>query len=310
MERDILHGLKQTPKSLPSKYFYDAKGDALFQAIMDMPEYYLTRSEFGIFHQYAEGIVNAWKPNKHFEILELGAGDGSKTKVLIKQWLDAGLDFTYVPVDISQNVLDQLHTEFKKDFPELSISPRQGDYFDVLNDSKAHDCPRLILFLGSNIGNFRGEKENDFIDAIASCMNPGDGILVGFDLVKDPRRIRAAYNDKQGVTRAFNMNILTRCNNELGCNFALEEFAHYPIYDPLTQEARSYLISTCKQQVLFPQSGEAIDFGAGEAIHTETSRKYTESDIKLLYERAQLNIGGWFYDCKHYFTDCLGIKKR
>lgn len=308
MEQDIIAGLSLTPKSLPSKYFYDRKGDALFQAIMDMPEYYLTRSEYEIMTQQSSAIAEALNANGYFEVMELGAGDGTKTKVLLSNWLKRGLDFTYTPVDISANVLNQLQASFKTQLPELSVTPMQGEYFDVLEKTKSQQHKRLILFMGSNIGNFRGSSQNAFIDAISANMNPGDGLLVGFDLVKDPRIILEAYNDKQGITKAFNMNVLERCNKVLNTNFSLEEFAHYPIYDPHTQEARSYLISKRRQSVHFPNANVRIDFDAGETIHTETSRKYTEANIKALYERAQLKVNGWFYDCKHYFVDCLGVK--
>ncbi len=295
-------------KSLPSKYFYDQRGDALFQAIMDMPEYYLTRSEYEIVNQQYTAIAEALNPKGRLDVMELGAGDGTKTNVLLSNWLALGMDISYTPVDISANVLKQLQQTFKKNLPDLSVSPMQGDYFDVLEKTKGNANQRLILFMGSNIGNFRGPNQNAFIDAISENMNPGDGLLVGFDMVKDPRTILAAYNDKQGITKAFNMNILERCNRELNADFALDEFTHYPIYDPHTQEARSYLISNRTQSVHFPKSDVHIALNVGETIHTETSRKYTENDIKRLYKRANLNVNGWFYDCKHYFVDCLGVK--
>lgn len=309
MEKDIVSGLEAVHKSLPSKYFYDANGDALFQAIMNMPEYYLSRSELDVFLHHAQDIIQAFDPKGYFEIVELGAGDGTKTKVLIRKWLDMDLEFSYVPIDISKNVLDQLASEFKKSFDHIQIKPIVGDYFNVLKDKKEMTHPKLVLFLGSNIGNLRGDNQLRFIQSLSDSLNPGDALFIGFDLVKNPHTILDAYNDKSGITKQFNVNILARCNRELNTDFNLDNFTHYPIYDPETKEARSYLISTKKQVVTFPASGRQISFEAGETIHTETSRKYTKEDIEQLIIAANLKPVGWYYDCKHYFVNVLSIVK-
>ncbi len=309
MEKDIISGLAQEPKSLPSKYFYDATGDALFQAIMDMPEYYLSRSEMDVFLHHAKDIVLTFDPKGFFEIIELGAGDGTKTKVLINKWLEMGLDFSYVPIDISKNVLQLLAAEFKKSFDNLRMTPVAGDYFHVLKDKKTSNNRKLVLFLGSNIGNLRGDNQANFIQSLSDSLNPGDGLLIGFDLVKNPHTILEAYNDKNGITKQFNLNLLTRCNRELKTDFDLDNFSHYPIYDPERKEARSYLISMKKQVVTFPTSQLKITFEPGETIHTETSRKYTKADIEQLMTNANLKPSGWFYDCKHYFANVLSIKQ-
>lgn len=309
MEKDILNGLENTPKSLPSKYFYDASGDALFQAIMDMPEYYLSRSEMDVFLHSARDIIETFAPKNFFEIIELGAGDGSKTKVLIRKWLEMGLDFSYVPIDISKNVLNQLASDFRETFDNIQMTPIVGDYFNVLKDRKASNHPKLVLFLGSNIGNLRGENQARFIQSLSDSLNPGDGLFIGFDLVKNPHTILEAYNDKNGITKQFNINLLARCNRELNTNFDLNNFTHYPIYDPKSKEARSYLVSTRKQVITFPKSQRQITLEPGETIHTETSRKYTKDDIEELMEKAGLKPLGWFYDCKHYFVNALSIKQ-
>ncbi|MCC5917151.1 MAG: L-histidine N(alpha)-methyltransferase [Cryomorphaceae bacterium] len=247
--------------------------------------------------------------NGHFEILELGAGDGAKTKVLLGHWLKKTSAFNYIPIDISQNVLDILSKSFKTELPKLNISPLQGDYFRALAQTKTSKNRRLVLFLGSNIGNFRKNNESIFIQAISEQLKPNDAVLIGFDLAKDPRVIRSAYNDKSGITKAFNLNLLQRCNRELNTNFAIEEFDHYPIYDPLTREARSYLVSNIAQKVSFPNSGKTIDIAKGEIIHTETSRKYTHEEINQLFTENGFNVERSFEDCKGYFADVLAVKK-
>ncbi|HSK73001.1 MAG TPA: L-histidine N(alpha)-methyltransferase, partial [Pyrinomonadaceae bacterium] len=218
--QDILKGLSAEPKFLSSKYFYDDEGSRLFQEIMKLPEYYLTRAEFEIFETRTGEIFRAFNADDAgFDLIELGAGDGTKTAVLIDYFLKRNADFTYFPIDISAEALDALTAKFKSDFPDLSINARNGDYFKILESLKTDsDKKKIILFLGSNIGNFRRAESIAFFRHLREVMNETDLLFIGFDLQKDPRVILNAYDDAKGVTAAFNLNLLRRVNRELGAN--------------------------------------------------------------------------------------------
>jgi len=309
--RDVLHGLSTQPKHLSSKYFYDATGSKIFQAIMNLDEYYLTRSEFEIFSTQKDSIVEKLDLNGlPIDIIELGAGDGLKTKILLKEILSYNKNINYRPIDISRDVLDELKFDLEKDLPELNVSEISGDYLEALIvlQEKSIKNKRLILFVGSNIGNFTKGEELIFLKEIAHNLDSGDFLLTGFDLVKDPKVIIEAYNDNKGVTKSFNLNLLSRINCELGADFDLNSFIHYPIYSPLEQEARSYLVSTKKQTVTFKNSQQTFHLGAWEAIHTETSRKYTFDDIHKLCRESGFELIADFLDSKEYFTDSLWRK--
>ncbi|MDQ3324084.1 MAG: L-histidine N(alpha)-methyltransferase, partial [Acidobacteriota bacterium] len=199
---DVLKGLSAEPKFLSSKYFYDERGSRLFQQIMDLPEYYLTRSEFEIFSEQTREIFQAFSARgTSFDLIELGAGDGTKTAVLIDYFLRQKADFTYSPIDISQEAVDALTEKFKTEFPRLSMKPKTGDYFRILETLKsAAENPKIILFLGSNVGNFSRPQSIEFFRSLRGVMNDGDLLFVGFDLHKNPRVIVEAYDDGSGVT--------------------------------------------------------------------------------------------------------------
>ena len=295
---EVKSGLMSFPKTLPSKYFYDKKGDALFQTIMNLEEYYLTRSEHEIFKTQKQEILNQFrKRDSQFKLIELGAGDGLKTKVLLSHFVQMGVDFSYAPIDISGNALSQLSQDLSTNMPLLDFDVIQGDYFEALERlNKNHDCKEIVLFLGSNIGNFNNDEALKFLIALSHNLSIGDGLLVGFDLMKDPVKILNAYNDKEGVTRDFNKNLLTRINNELGGNFDLNAFRHVPTYDPVTGETKSHLVSTIDQRVFIEALDEEFHFNAWEAIHTEISQKYS---YKMIQEFA-INSG---FELIKNFTD-------
>lgn len=304
---DVAEGLSGEQKRLPSKYFYDAEGDRLFQEIMKMPEYYLTDSEYEIFSTKAAGILGAMSINSgEFNLVEFGAGDGFKTKVLIERMLDAGARLNYAPIDISGDVLEQLKSDFQKTFPGLSINPQNAEYFQALeNLGSVSDLPKLILFIGSSIGNFSRDKSIEFLSALKTKLHNGDKMLIGFDLRKNPKVILDAYNDKQGITKAFNLNLLKRINAELGGNFDLEAFDHYPIYDPEAGIAKSYIVSLKEQDVYIDACNATYHFGKGEAIHTEISRKFSVDEINEIAENSGFKVVEHFFDCKHYFVNTL-----
>ena len=226
---DIEAGLSANPKALSSKYFYDETGSRIFQAIMEMPEYYLTNAEYDIFKGQAAEILKAIDPEgKGFHLLEFGAGDGYKTKVLLKHFLEQKVGFDYLPIDISRPILDELEAALNAEMPELDVSPKTGEYFSVLEELSGVDTrQKVILFLGSNIGNFNKDVAIRFLSTMASKMNTGDKLLIGMDLKKDPHVILKAYNDPHGHTRDFNMNLLVRINRELGGRFRAAVAAAY-----------------------------------------------------------------------------------
>ena len=309
--QDVEHGLSVSPKKLSSKYFYDGKGDRLFQAIMNLPEYYLSRSEYEILEVHKEQLVGHFLgTGKGFNLLELGAGDGFKTKVLLRHFTAMQCDFRYVPIDISGNVLRQLVGSLKQELPELRVDAVEDEYFQALRRVKETSKRRnVVLFMGSNIGNFSEEETLTFLKQLHAQLNPGDLLLTGFDLKKDPEQVLKAYNDSAGITRAFNLNLLRRINHELGGQFQLENFQHYPTYDPESGEARSFIMSKVKQEVYIEKLDHSFSFEVWEPIHVEVSRKYSVGMVEEYAQRAGFAVVEHYYDCKHYFLDSLWEKK-
>ncbi len=307
---DIEEGLSQSPKTLPSRYFYNDVGDELFQEIMDLDEYYLTRAEFEIFVRQKVEILKAFLGEEEtFRLVELGAGDGTKTKVLLAHFMNEQVPFTYSPIDISGSVLELLKATLKEEIPSLKVEPVEGEYFKALEElGESDDTKEVVLFLGSNIGNFDRESGVSFLRHLANTLSKGDMLLIGFDLMKDPKKILAAYNDKEGVTKAFNINLLSRINDELGANFVVENFDHFPTYDPLTGETKSHIISTKKQEVHIEALDKTFCFDAWEAIHTEVSQKYSQAMIEGFAEKAGFRIIKNFTDSNNYFVDSLWEK--
>lgn len=304
---DIDQGLSATPKFLSSKYFYDDAGSELFRRIMELPEYYLTRAEAEIFTTQKTAILKSFAAqNKSLDLIELGAGDGAKTAILIDYLLNQKVDFTYSPIDISAKALEVLTAKFNKLFPQLSIQSLCGDYFRVLESLKSKTKrTRIIFFLGSNIGNFGVENGISFLRGLRHVMNADDLLFIGFDLQKDPRTILRAYDDSQGVTARFNLNLLSRINRELGANFNTEKFSHYASYSPIDGAARSFLISGEKQTVSIESLSKEYRFDSNEAVFMEVSQKYSLSMIDQLAGESGFEIAENFFDKNFYFTDSL-----
>ncbi len=303
--QDVDNGLSASPKQLLSKYFYDEIGDALFVKIMNMPEYYLTNCEYEIFTQQAKDIINAFDvADKPLDLIELGAGDGTKTIELLKE-LQGKKDFTYMPIDISQNALDLLSARLAKEVPDINVKPLQGDYFSVLGDIQSSDNCKVILFLGSNIGNMLDHNARRFINQLSDRMSPKDKLLLGVDLKKDPSIILPAYNDAQGITKTFNLNLLARINKELGGNFDIEQFDHRPRYNEEEGRAESYIESLADQDVTIEATGKTYHFDKGERIHMEISRKYDNDTVNDIISETGLYIKQKFTDSKNYYADFL-----
>lgn len=305
-EQDIIKGLSDYPKHLPSKYIYDKKGDKLFQEIMAMPEYYLTDCEFEILNLHKNTICESFKHPKGFDLIELGAGDGKKTKILLKQLVQHNLEFDYLPVDISQNVLDELSSSLQRELPEVSVNPKQGTYFDVLAKLDTYrNRKKVILFLGSNIGNLLHEPAIEFLREIQENMQKDDILFMGFDQKKHPQTILDAYNDKTKISERFNKNLLHRINKEFEADFNVDQFMHWETYNPETGTALSYLVSLKPQQVKVQKLDLHVEFKAWESLHIEISQKYDDDIVEWLAREAGLKIVDQFSDEKDYYKNYL-----
>jgi L-histidine N-alpha-methyltransferase len=242
---DTLKGLTAKEKYLSSKYFYDEIGDELFREIMACPEYYLTRCESEILSQQSDDIADAILDRFNaFDVVELGAGDCSKSVHLLRVLKERDLKFTFFPIDISANVIAHVANRVQASVPGLRVAGLNGEYFEMLDKLKmlSSRC-KVVLFLGSSIGNIPRDQTVNFFKEMASHLLPGDILLTGFDLKKDPATVLAAYNDKEGITRKFNLNLLDRINKTLGANFNTALFAHKPEYDAKTGTCTSFLES-------------------------------------------------------------------
>lgn len=306
----VLEGLQRTPKQISSKYFYDENGDRLFQQIMRMPSYYLTDSEYEIFDLQKEAILRQLG-DRPFDLIELGAGDGLKTKVLLRHLSQKGVSFKYRPVDISSSVLDTLQTSLGEELPNLEVAPLHGEYFQVLEELQqlGDHQKKVIFFLGANIGNLTREESQSFLSRLNDLLSPGDMLLLGVDLKKDPAIILEAYNDAEGITAAFNLNLLHRINRELDGNFEVEHFKHWETYNPLSGETKSYIISKVQQEVEIGAISSIIHFDAWEAIEVELSQKYSVEEVESLAKKSGFRLVKNFFDSSRYFIDSLWIKQ-
>lgn len=310
---DVLKGLTSTPKYLLPKYFYDDNGSRIFTEIMSMPEYYLTRCEKEILSSQKESLTREFiKGNpQQIELIELGSGDGQKTKLLLKHMLLREVSFSYIPVDISSDANEWLVESFAKEMPELKVNAHTGDYFEIMNNLNGHPgTRRIVLFLGSNIGNFSDEERNLFLGQYSSFLNKGDKVLMGFDLKKSPEIIIKAYSDPHGHTRRFNINLLLRLNRELEADFDTDLFEHHATYDPITGAAKSYLVSTVAQSIYFKKLNLTFHFKQWEPIFMEMSNKFDLASISKLARDFGFEVEDNFFDRKKYFVDSLWIKSH
>ena len=305
--QDVLSGLNATPKCLESKYFYDQIGDKIFQKIMRCPEYYPTNCELEIFSGQTDEMVKLFhERNEGFDLIEMGAGDALKSSYLLQDLVESNVDFTYYPIDISENVILSLNQNLPQRIPGLSIHGLNGEYFEMMQKANnLSNRKKVVLFLGSNIGNMFPADAEAFCRKLRENLSKGDLLLIGFDLKKDPETILAAYNDKQGLTRDFNLNLLSRINKELGGNFDTECFKHYPTYDPGTGSCKSYLVSTKDQKVRIGANNTEISFKENECIHMEISQKYDMADIEAMASKSGFTPVSCFHDSKNWFVDAV-----
>lgn len=309
---DTLRGLSAKPKYLLSKYFYDDIGSGIFQNIMQMPEYYLTDCEHEIFTNLKEQILDAFlKDLSGFELIELGSGDGLKTKILLNSLVNRALSFKYIPIDISRKANNELVESLAREIPLLKVNAKTGDFFRVMKQLNGFSGIRkVILFLGSNIGNFSDEEVNLFLNHLSEFANKDDKVMIGFDLKKSPEIIIKAYNDPHGHTRNFNLNHLARLNRELGADFNLDNFEQHTDYNPQTGAVKSFLVSQKDQLVHVESLEKSFYFKPWETIFMELSRKFDLETIETLAENHGFRVEKHFTDCRNYFVDSLWTKVR
>jgi len=304
-KKEVFEGLSAFPKYLSSKYFYDKKGDKLFQEIMAMPEYYLTGCEFQILSSHTETIGELFRDRENgLDLIELGAGDGKKTKVLLKYMAENNFNFVYKPIDISENAVEMLSNNLAKEMPNLNVDAEVGEYFEVLERLKGFNKrKKVIMVLGSNIGNLKHPRAIEFLSNLRDAMLPDDLLFMGFDQKKQPQTVLDAYNDEAGITAAFNKNVLTRINREFEGNFEVEKFKHWETYNPETGTAKSFLVATEAMQVAIKKLQLTVNFDQWETIHTEISQKYDDKTVQWLAEKSGLKIETSFTDAKDYYKN-------
>jgi len=292
---DLLIGLTGTPKAIACKYFYDEAGSRLFDAICELPEYYQTRTETSLLSRHAQEIAAFVGPE--VEIVEFGAGSLRKIRILLDALKNPR---AYTPLDISGEYLGGVARSLAADYPALTLRPMVADISQALDIPPLPDNPRRAgFFPGSTIGNFRPEEALALLRRMRAGVN-GGGLLVGVDLVKDPARLHAAYNDAAGITAAFNKNLLLRANRELGADFDAAGFAHYAPYNARAQRIEMYLVSLKRQWVNL--RGRLIEFGQGEPVHTEDSHKYTIDSFREMAARAGFNPRALWTDDERLFS--------
>lgn len=294
---DVRRGLTGRPKTLAPKYFYDAAGSRLFEKITQLPEYYLTRVEDGLLARWAPDIVRALRPQ---DIVELGAGSGTKTRRL----LDAagGWPLRYVPIDVDVTILEAAAAQLVDQYPFLRVHAMVGDFHRHLTKVPPSTGRRLVLFLGSTIGNLDAPARHDLLVGIRRLLDPGDHFLLGVDLVKDVRALEAAYNDAAGVTAEFNRNILRVVNRGLGADFEPEAFAHLAFYDQAAARIEMHLAPASRQVVRLERLDLTIEVATNERIWTESSYKFTRASTGDELQAAGLTVAHWHTDPEHRFA--------
>ncbi|MBB6464017.1 L-histidine N(alpha)-methyltransferase [Flammeovirga kamogawensis] len=302
--KHVDEGLSSKNKYLSSMYFYDTKGELLFREIMNLKEYYLTNCEMEILSFHGNEIAESL-PSQNLDIIELGAGDGIKTKELLKHF-----DFnsiSYCPIDISEQAIRDITSKMKEWLPSLKVNGICGDYFQMISSLKSSN-KKLILFLGSNLGNMSDSQASNFIEHLDKVMNIGDSLFIGLDLIKAKEIVLPAYNDNKGITAAFNLNLLERMNRELNANFIIDQFEHYASYSEDTGIAKSYIKSKKNQTVFIEALEQSYEFKEDELIHTEVSRKYDLNIVRQIIKNTSLKLTHQFTDHKQYFTNLILTK--
>lgn len=300
--REVIEGLSKPQKEIPSKYFYDQKGSWLFDRICNLKEYYLTRSEVAILKQNVEEIAELLGPR--VKLIEFGSGSSQKTRLLLDHMQNLA---AYIPIDISRDHLFKATTQLENEYPDLKIEPVCTDYTQPfeLPESGWEFNRKIIYYPGSTIGNFNPQKARQFLKLMASMVKPEGGVLIGVDLKKDREILEAAYNDDQGVTAAFNKNILEHLNRLIDSDFELDTFEHRAFYNKEEGRVEMHLVST-KEQVVHVDDVEFV-FKKGETIHTENSYKYSLDEFEELVSNDFLVQKVWTDDDENFSVQYLTV---
>ena len=306
--RDVAAGLTAAPKRLSCRYFYDREGSRLFEAICALPEYYLTRAETAILRDHVCEIAADFPGD--VTVIELGSGSAVKTRLLLETLRHGQRKVRYIPIDICRDVLEESAAALLRLFPELEIVAVAAEYHKGLRQLRSESAARkLVLWLGSNIGNFERTDAGAFLRRVRDTLQTGDRVLVGVDLRKDRFVLEAAYDDAAGVTAAFNRNLLVRINHELGGDFDLSAFRHRAVYDVDLGRIEMYLVSTRSQRVAIGRLGLEVAFAAGETVHTENSYKYSLPEMEAVARAAGLHTERCWQDAEERFSlHLLGVK--
>ena len=305
---ELAQSIRKKQKSINPKFFYDQKGSKLFEKICKTPEYYLTRSEISILNNLDGKLQHHLRGN--FRLVELGSGSSQKTRILIDILTNQQKHVEYFPIDVS-NILKSSSMILQSDYKKLHITGIIDNYESGLEFIKNYDgMKNLIVFLGSSFGNFEPENGIAFLRKINSLMNDDDLFLIGLDLVKSKDILYSAYDDSQGITSQFNLNILSRINSELGGNFDKRKFTHHVVYNESKQKIEMYLRSLIKQTVEIPNADLILEIDENELIHTENSYKYTIPQIEQMFTTSGFLIRDIWYDEKGYFSSVLLSKNN
>lgn len=305
---DVIQGLNQTPKSLPPQYFYDDKGSELFEEICGLPEYYLTRTETQIIANYAHEIADI---TGKCEIIELGSGSSTKTRIILDAYAEKKLPLHYLPVDVSAGILESSAKQLLLDYPTLYVDALVGTYEEALSHLPIKSLPnRMMMFIGSTLGNLNPEKCHIFLSQIQAALAEDEYFLLGVDLQKPQYTLEAAYNDSQGVTAAFNLNMLAHLNYQFDGNFDLDNFEHWAFYNQEKSQIEMHLRSKLTQTVQLRKLNLQVNFARDETLHTEISRKFDLNQIQMTLMGHGLKTTQVWTDEKGWFALILAQAKK
>jgi L-histidine Nalpha-methyltransferase len=300
---EVLTGLTKRPKTLSPWLFYDEAGSRLFEEITELPEYYVTRTERQILKRHANEIVSAASAGRRLSVIELGAGTATKTGLLLKAAVDLQSTVTYSPIDVSETALEEARTRLEAELPAVTVEPIVADYTEGMRQNAASPSERrLVLYIGSIIGNFSPVDAVVLLRGVRSQLAPGDCLLLGTDMVKDTGTLLAAYDDAAGVTARFNLNVLTRLNRELDARFPLHLFRHQARWNEQQSRIEMHLESLLAHRVAVRALDMEVRFAAGETIHTENSYKFTDPKVEDLLSHAGFRLQQSWSDAQKWFT--------
>lgn len=299
--QDVLNGLSSFPKKLSPIYLYDKKGSYLFEEITNLPEYYVTRVEEEIINTNADDVMS------HLELgntlIEMGSGSARKTKTLLRALLKKHEYGTFHPIDICEEILNESVRHLKDEFPNSQVIPHNAEYLEGLEQIReTAPCQKMIVFLGSNIGNFEINEAVNFLKTIRQKLNKDDFFLLGVDMLKDISILKKAYNDSKGITAQFNLNILDRMNRELSADFKMDSFSHEAIFNAKSNRIEMHIKSEREQNVHVMKLGKTFKFAKGETIHTESCHKFNLERLKFLFDQSGFRIAKKWEDSQSYFN--------